>query len=376
MGAMQNGYNAEDLISLAQNKTISARNELVENIADLFLSPAGRLNEHERALMSDILSKLILNVEKHIRKDLAARLATHTDISSELVAILANDSIEVARPVLEQSSLLKDADLIEIIRNRTDAHRMAIAIREHVSEDVSDSLLKHGGEDVIEALIRNENAEISRQSMEYLVAESKTFDRFQEPLLNRQDLPPDLAYRMYWWVSAVLRRKIITEFDVDEVVLDDALEMATKHSLQNYDDPNSAMKEAQKLARKLTEAGKLDARFVLQCLRQQKVNLAVACLGEISGLNVRIIWRAFRERTGESLAVIAKSIDLNKEDFTSLFLLVMQARTGGKARATSLLKSILVLYNDIKPKNAKTAVRFWQRDFGYQNALADVKKAI
>ena len=37
--------------------------------------------------------------------------------------------------------------------------------------------------------------------MEYLVEQSKRVDTYQNPLLKRPDLEPDLAKRMYLWVS-------------------------------------------------------------------------------------------------------------------------------------------------------------------------------
>lgn len=371
----ENKINTDELIKLAQDKSVSAKNQLVENISDLFLSSSGRLNEHERALMSDILSKLIKSVEENVRKELAIRLSDSSKISPELAALLANDEIEISRPILEKSHVLDDQQLIEIIRNRTDAHRMAIAIREYVSEEVSGELIERGNEDVIEALIRNENADISELSMEYLVAESKTFDRFQEPLLNRHDIPASLAYRMYWWVSAALRRKIITEYSIDETVLDDALEMATKMAIQHHDETDNAMKKAINLVRKMALNNNLKISFVLQSLRQEKVDLFVAGMAELSRLDTKIIWRSFRERTGESLAVIAKAIEMDREDFTSMFLLVVQSRSGAKARTMNLLNSILSLFDDIKVKNAKTAVRHWQRDSGYQDAMITVREA-
>jgi len=374
MGMKENDFNPDELIKLAQDKTVSAKNQLVENISDLFLSPSGRLNEHERALMNDILSKLIKSVEENVRKELSLRLSDSNNVSVELASLLANDNIEISRPILEKSRVLDDAQLIEIIRNRTDAHRMAIAIREFVSEDISSELIEQGNEDVIEALIRNENAEISELSMDYLVAESKTFDRFQEPLLSRHDIPSNLAYRMYWWVSAALRRKIITEFSVDETVLDDALEMSTKMAIQHHDETDNAMKKAVNLVRKMQSNSSLKVSFLLQSLRQEKVDLFVAGLAELSGLDTKIIWRSFRERTGESMAVIAKAIEMDREDFTSMFLLVVQSRSGAKARATNLLKSILTLFDDIEVKNAKMAVRHWQRDSGYQDAMIKVRE--
>ena len=164
---MNENLSSAGLIKLAQESTRGSKEALMENITDLFLSSDGRLNEHERVLMNDIMVKLLKNVEKKIRKGLSEKLAESDEISIELVTMLANDHIEVARPVLEKSALLKDEDLIETIRNRTDAHRLSIAIREHVSENVSDELIEHGSEDVIETLIKNSNAELSKASMDY-----------------------------------------------------------------------------------------------------------------------------------------------------------------------------------------------------------------
>lgn len=369
-------FNAEDLIRLAQDKSDTARSELVENVTDLFLSSGGRLNEHERVLMDDILTKLISSVEQKLRRELSIRLVDIPDLSPGVAELLANDTLEISRPFLERSGALADEQLIEIVRNRTEAHRMAIAIRAHVSEDLSSEIIEHSDEDVIEALIRNENAEISKISMEYLVAESRSYDRFQEPLLSRGDIPAELAYRMYWWVSAALRRKIMSEFSVDETRLDDAIEMATKAVIQNHDEEDNAMATALRLVKKLALERKLNVDFMLTSLRQDKVNLAVAGLSELSGLDVVIIWRAFRERTGESMAIIAKSIEMEREHFMKFFLLVLQSRSGNQGRATKMLNSILSMYDTVDIKNAKAAVRYWQRDFGYQEALSQLKEVV
>src|SRR3546814_17874489 len=74
--------------------------------------------------------------------------------------------------------------------------RRALALRNDVSAAVAVALVERAGPGVIEALIRNPDAMLSRRAMEMLVAESKRVDRFQEPLLSRADLPPELAYRM------------------------------------------------------------------------------------------------------------------------------------------------------------------------------------
>ncbi len=118
----------------------------------------------------------------------------------ELISLLANDRIEIARPVLLRSPVLRDEDLVTIVKLRGREHILAIAMRPRLSEFVSDACIETGDDEVIEGLLRNNGSEISKKAFSYLVAESERVDRFREPLVCRADLPQDLAMRMFWWV--------------------------------------------------------------------------------------------------------------------------------------------------------------------------------
>jgi len=180
----------ESLIGLARQKSQAGRNSIFETVQDLFLQKKDGLSERERTLMSDILRQLIHQVEISVRKDVATRLAKRNDAPKELVLVLANDEIEVAHSLLVNSMVLHDADLIELVRHRAQAHQLAIAMRQSLSEEVSQSLADTGDIGVITKLIENEDAKISESLLDYLVAQSKTVDSFQNPLISRRDLPP------------------------------------------------------------------------------------------------------------------------------------------------------------------------------------------
>ena len=363
----------QDLLFLAQEKSSDARSRLVENITDLFLSDDGRLSEHERALMSDILGKLIGQVETDIRKELANSLVSSGVDLPDIAKLLASDDIEIARPILERSALLKDPDLIEIIRMRTDEHRMAIAMREEVSEPVSNALVEYGGEDVIEALLNNHDTQLSKRAMEYLVSESRRVDRFQEPLLGRSDLPGDLAYKMYWWVSAALRKRILTEFEVDPVVFEQAVRRAASTIMVEQGEEQSSYIRAQKLVRRMAENGELTVQFLLNSLRQQRVAVFVAGMAQLGGVNFKTAWRIFSDKGGESFAVLSKAVGVDRNQFTSIYLLVVQAREGGTAKSPGVLKDILKLFDDTSEANAKGALQVWQRDSAYQEAIEELE---
>lgn len=364
------------LFALAQEKSEKSRRLLVENIADLFLAPEGRLTEHQRMLMTDILYKLLSEVELAVRKELAANLAAQEAAIPELVKLLANDQIEIARPVLERSEVLRDQDLIEIIRMRSEEHRLSVAIRSRISEKVSEALIAESGPDVIEALLKNPNAEISERAMEYLVAESRRVDRFQEPLLSRHDLPQELAQRMFWWVSAALRRRILVRFsDLDVAAIDAALQDAAHRAMATQDMSQGTASRAGDLVARLADAGELTVQFLTRCLKQQKIPLFIAGLAHMSGLSLDMTWRIFGDREGEGFAVICKAIDMDRNEFASLFLFLAEARGGQRVRPATVLRDVLELFDAISVSNAQAALNYWSRDPHYQQALEEIGDA-
>ncbi|WP_374764647.1 DUF2336 domain-containing protein [Yunchengibacter salinarum] len=362
------------LLTLARDRSREARAHLVDNITDLFLSDEGRLSEQERALMSDILAKLIDQVERDVRKQLAEALARSGADYPDLVKLLASDEVDIARPLLEKSTLLRDPDLIEIVRIRTDEHRLAIAMREGLSQQVSDALVEYGSEDVIEALLNNADARLSASAMEYLVAESRRVDRFQEPLLGRDDLPGDLAYRMYWWVSAALRQRILDDFDVDPLVVENAVSRATRTAIVDHKSSDSARVRAQKLVRRMREGGELSISFLTTALRQQRVAVFVAGLAELAGITFETAWRIFSDTKGQSFTILARAIGMDRNQFTTLALLILQARDGSNPRETGILANISKLFQSVTMEQAKAALQVWQRDNAYQNAIEELER--
>jgi uncharacterized protein (DUF2336 family) len=362
------------LVKLAKDKSGQARRVLTENISDLFMSSADRLNEQQYALMTDILGKLIAEAETSVRKELAASLAESGQAPAELLRLLANDQIEIARPILEKSNLLANEDLISVIRQRTDEHRLCIAMRARVSTDVSDALVDEGSEDVIEALLNNPDAEISRQAMEYLVAESRRVDRFQEPLLSRHDLPAELAIRMFWWVSAALRRRIVTDYGFNEIELDDAVESATRKVLGGGGVEGSTSR-AQSLVARMSAVGELNIKFLISALKQQKVQVFIAGLSELSQVDAQIIWQVFNDKGGESFAILCKAIGVERTDFTTLFLFLAEVREGRKVRSTNILTEMLSFYDLVAKPSAEAVLKFWRRDKAYLDAMEELSHA-
>ena len=360
------------LLDLARDKSTEARSRLVRILGDLFFETGSVLSMQERTLMNDILRQLIHDVEVTVRRSLADRLAVQSEAPRDLMKTLANDEIEVAYPVLIRSSVLQDIDLVEVVHHRTAEHQLAIALREGVSETVSDALVEAGNDNVIVALLENSTSQISATTMEYLVQASQRVDAFQNPLVNREELSEDLARRMYWWVSAALRDQIIDQFQIDPDTLDDVIEDTVNELLDGHRDDSAATNKSAQLVQQLRQQQALTPRFLVQTLRQGEVELFERAFAELATLDVRLIRRIIFEPGGEALAVVCKAAGMEKADFASIFLRTRSARPGDKVVDPRELPRAMSFFDRVNFDVAQRMLKRLQRDPDFLFALRQV----
>ncbi len=199
------------LAQLAMNPQSGAsREEIYLAVASLYRIQGAGLNERERELMREILRRLTRDVEMAIRIALAQRLAEDTTAPHDLILLLVDDTIEVARPLIIKSPLLTESDVLKLIAEAGIGHQEACAGRPHIGIPVTDALARSEHESVLLALVRNVTAKISNASYETLVQKSRALTGLQEPLIKRPDLPPQLATNMCEWVSDALKSYIKT----------------------------------------------------------------------------------------------------------------------------------------------------------------------
>jgi len=121
-----------------------SRAALLKRLADVVCLPASRINAFERGMTADLLVEMLRDAVPEEREKVARRLATLGDMPGVLVRLLLRDEVMVARALLENSTNLSDADLINCLYHATVEHRRLIALRRGVSDVVADALVDMG----------------------------------------------------------------------------------------------------------------------------------------------------------------------------------------------------------------------------------------
>ena len=357
----------QDLVALARDRSRQARGRLFQRLADLFIGENARLTERERGLLTGIVDMLIGMVDRGLRRGVAQRLGADSDGPPELAHLLARDVIEVARPILRASPHLQDADLVGIIRNLGRDHAEAIAVRSALSEIVTDALLGTGDPDVIVTVLQSPDARLSAAGHAYLAAEAQRVEAYQRPLLQRRDLPPDTALRLFWWVPTPLRRHILETTDPGPE--DDA---PTTPAPADGLVSRAVLDAADAVIAPMHRSGQLTSRALMDFVRSGRVPPFIAGLARYCDLPLAVAQRVCLDGDGEPLAAVCRSVDINRNDFASLFLLLRKAARGREALPPKAVNEILSLYDRLPRDRMAAITRYWSRHPDQVTALDTV----
>ena len=105
---------------------VMERDQLFRNMAQLYSYVSDRCDDEQVSQYDEVLCQLAELVEVEARTHVAKLLAPLDRAPGNVVVKLANDTIEVAAPLLEFSNVLSDDDLIDIVTNRTEAATYAL----------------------------------------------------------------------------------------------------------------------------------------------------------------------------------------------------------------------------------------------------------
>ena len=343
----------ESLARLTKENSEDGRQKLLREVTDMFMQSPENLNEREIAYFGEIMGGMIHQVEAMVRQHLSETLASVGNAPHDLILSLANDEVEVALPVLQNSEALEDGDLVEIAEKHGQEHLNAIARRATVGETVTDVLVKKGDDTVLGTLAGNNGAQFSRNGMETIVERAKDNDDLELSLVKRKDVPADLAQDMFWRVSDAMREKILNASeDMDESQVDEILLEAEKWFAEQKG--KGPLDQAEKFIARKDKLGQLDAGLLLAQIRQDKLPEFIAGLGRLININTSIVREAVFDPESEKLAVICKAADIDFDVFGEyIYCINLNAETEEKD-----MEALLGVYQRIDTKIAQRTLRF------------------
>ena len=161
VATMRTSLTQDDIRRLVRGDSTEDRAQATQKLCRQI---AGReLSDADRDSAYEILAMLASDAATLVRRTLAVTLKNSPNLPREIALKLAQDVEAVAVPILKNSPVFTDTDLVDILLASSPEKQVAIAERETLSEDVTEVIALYGHKSAVEAAALRSNPPHRRQ---------------------------------------------------------------------------------------------------------------------------------------------------------------------------------------------------------------------
>jgi hypothetical protein len=320
--------------------------ELARSLLDMMLSNPSAGQPQERALAADALLKLVPRIPLKSLVTVVDRISIMESPPHLLVSKLIHDPrIEVAGPLLELCNHINDQVLSKVIATGQVSLQRLIARRRSISANLSDQLIEFDDPSVILTLVRNSGATFSHHAFPRLADHAQRHHALLAPLATRPDLPAPIAFELFWFVPAELRRYLLSRFLTDSETLTKILKIT--HAMGGGE---------QGAETRFPEREQIES-FV-EFLNAGKFPEASNLLAEITAIKPENAARIIADANGEPLTIALKAIGTNRVRFGEIIDILKASDFGiiASGRNTAELQNI---FDSMSFNKARVLLTYW-----------------
>lgn len=241
--------------------------------------------EREREIAEQIFRLLMKDVATQVREQLAERIKENPDIPRDIVLHMANDVDSVSLPVLKATSVLSDADLVNIIEASRDLNKlMVISQRDTVSERVSEALVETSYPQVVSSLLSNENAAISTRALEKIVEEFRSEPNVIQSMVARKSLPLTLVERLVSEASDAVAAQLKKQYNLSDAQLSKDTTGSQDEFMLRMLQHNNNENEVVALVAQMAQRDRLTASLVMTALCRGQLPFFTAAMAYFSNI--------------------------------------------------------------------------------------------
>ncbi len=363
-----NHFKADEMLSDDDEPVVrgSLVGKLVDQLGDIEREAA----DGSDAGLQDILRRLAEDQAVEVRRIVAQEVKSCDFIPTDIARTLANDIDEgVCCPVLEESPLLKDEDLIAIIHAHVCKPALtAIARRETVSEDVSGKIADTMDVTAVAALLENVNAQIRESTLDSIIDVADDISAWHAPLALRPGISDSAIIKIADFVADGLLGAMCQRAGLgDNVVksLKARVDVRIAEHAREIREQDAVLDVIEKDLLDRQAVGGLTAGFVAEAAENEQHGVVWVALALLSGTNREFTYRIFKSGSGKAITSLTWIANL-----PAWLAVSLQSRIGGIPDNQCLRPPAA---SDFPLSSREMR---WQLDlFGYQSALSDENAA-
>ena len=273
-----------DVDRLLADPSANSRTAVLERVSECY--NANAFKPRERDIAEQIFRLLMKDAVMTVREILSQRIQNNPSIPRDIVLHIAKDTDSVALPVLTNSKVFSDADLVAIIESSKELSKLlAITRRDTISPRVSDALVDTSYPNVVSSLLANKTAEISPQAFDKIVDDFRNEPTVITSMLHRQSLPLAVIERVINEASAAVASQFKEKYHLSEQQLKPDTLSTREDVLFHLLSTHISEAELQALVKQMHSEGRLTFSLVMTALCRGQLAFFTAAMARMVGVS-------------------------------------------------------------------------------------------
>ena len=248
------------------------------------------LSDDERKYAEEIMAILADDAADLVRRTLSVTLRNSPILPREIALKLARDIEAVAIPVLQDSPVFTEEDLIELVLSVTAAKQAAIAARDSVSVTLTEVISEHGSVEAARALASNRGAEWTDRAYEDTLRRHGGDEIVQAGLIRRDYIPMHIAEKMVSLVSGQLFDMLVNRHELPAQMAIDLAAGARERATIDLVEQAGRTHDLPRFVAQLNLNGRLSHSLIMRALCCGQMPFVEHSLAELSGVSHQRVW--------------------------------------------------------------------------------------
>jgi len=281
-----------------------------------------RLSEGDRDHANQILHMLAGDVTTLVRRALAVTLRQSPNLPHDIAVQLARDVEAVSIPVLQNSPVLTEEDLVEIVLAGAPQKQVAVANRAEVSEALTEVISLYGCRDAVEAVAANEGATFSDEAYNGALNRFGEDEGVQGAFISRPQLPVHVTEKLLAAVSGELFDRLVNNHELPPQLAIEIASGARERATLDLVEQAGLSSDPERFVQQLHMNGRLTPSMIMRALCLGHVPFVEYALAELAGVPRSKAWLMIHDAGALGLKTIFERSGMPPGMFTAFRMAV------------------------------------------------------
>jgi uncharacterized protein (DUF2336 family) len=249
-----------------------------------------QLSAEDRAHAEGILAIMAQDTAVLVRRALAVALKNSPKLPHEIALKLARDVESIALPIILNSPMLTDADLVEIVRTCPPAKQVAVASRETLSNVVTLAIAAHAAPEAVQRAVANDNAMFDQAGLERVLDRFAGVSSITSAMVHRRELPLAITEKLVSLVAGEAFDYLVNNHELPPQIAIDIAMGARERVTIDIVEQAVRQRDIARFVQQLNLNGRLSPSLLMRGLCMGHVEFVEHAMAELAGVAHERMW--------------------------------------------------------------------------------------